>query len=80
MLKLLQFKPPKAVADETLVNALVALVENAKNGEIDRLVCVGVGAAGERFYRVTYHAVDLSLLGALAIVVNDLQSSCWKST
>jgi hypothetical protein len=78
MLKVLQFKPPKTVADETLVSALSALVEQARNGEIDRLVCVGVGS-GERFYRVTYHSADLALLGALSLVIDQLQSSCWKS-
>lgn len=76
MPEIVTFKSAKTLSDETLVKALTDLLEHAKNGEIHRMVCVCVGDS-EKFYRVTYCAADLSLIGALNIVLDNLKSSYW---
>ena len=79
MPELVQFKSAKTLADEGLVSALMSLVEKAGSGEIKRLVCVCIGE-DQRFYKITHHAADLALVGALSIVTDDIKASSWQSS
>ena len=72
-LKIVPLKTRKAEADETLVNGLMQLVERAKRGEIHRMVCVCMGEDGNAAHNVRHHAHHLGLLGAVSIILTDMQ-------
>jgi hypothetical protein len=73
-LTVVPLKTWKMQADEGLVAALMHLVEHAKEGHIQRMVCVCTGASNTQMFNVKHRANDLAMLGALSATLNGLQS------
>lgn len=63
----------KAKADEDVVKVLSELLQDAKDGKIDRLVIVGVGRESSLTHRLRHRALDVGLIGALSCMLADLQ-------
>jgi hypothetical protein len=78
MTEVLQFKSAKSLSDESLSRVLTELAEYAQRGKISRMVCVCV-EDDQRLFKIIHHAADLSLVGALSIVMDDLKASCWRN-
>lgn len=72
-LSVVQLKTLKMQADEGLVAALMSLVERAKEGKIQRMVCVCTGTSTTQIVNLKHRADDLVMLGALSATLNDLQ-------
>lgn len=73
-LTVVPLKTLKMQADEGLVDALMHLVEDAKQGKIQRMVCVCTGSSATQMFHVKHRAADLAMLGALSVTLNGLQS------
>lgn len=77
-LTVVPLKTWKMQADEGLVAALMHLVEDAKEGKIQRMVCVCTGASSTQMFNVKHRASDLAMLGALSVTLNGLQAE-WST-
>jgi hypothetical protein len=77
-LTVVPLKTLEMVADEGLVAALMHLVEDAKQGKIQRMVCVCTGGSATQLYNVKHRANDLTMLGALSVTLSGLQSE-WNT-
>jgi hypothetical protein len=73
-LTVVPLKTLKTQADEGLVAALMRLVQDAKEGKIQRMVCVCTGASSTQTINIKHRASDLAMLGALSVTLNGLQS------
>jgi hypothetical protein len=72
-LSIVRLKTRKAQADECLVEGLMSLVERAKRGEIHRMVCVCMAEDSSVAHNVRHRAHDLGLVGAVSIILADMQ-------
>lgn len=77
-LTIVPLKTLEMQADEGLVAALMHLVEDAKQGKIQRMVCVYTGRSATQLYNLKHRADDLTMLGALSVTLSDLQSE-WNA-
>ncbi len=77
-LTVVPLKTWKMQADEGLVAALMHLLEDAKEGKIEHMVCVCTGASATQMFNVKHRANDLAMLGALSATLNHLQSE-WSA-
>lgn len=72
-LTIVPLKTLKTQADEGLVAALMNLVEDARQGKIQRMVCVCTGVSATQLYNLKHRANDLTMLGALSVTLSGLQ-------
>jgi hypothetical protein len=64
----------KAEIDESLVTALMQLVERAKAGDIHHMVCVCTGDDDDLAHNVKYRTNSLTLIGAVGVTLAALQA------
>lgn len=72
-LTIVPLKTLKTQADEGLVAALMNLVEDARQGKIQHMVCVCTGVSATQLYNLKHRANDLTMLGALSVTLSGLQ-------